>query len=84
MSAVKVSEGQWIRIRNSIDGYVFQVNCDGNLEVGYFQNQLKAIRETVTWRDGEWIFKYSGPNGSYLRGADEELVKRSPRGLPPK
>lgn len=75
-----VSVGQWITIGNSIPGYVFQVNGDGTLEVGYYQNRHKAIKETVMWKDPNWTFKYEGPNGSYLRGADEELVKRGPRG----
>lgn len=80
MSPNKVTVGQWIRIANSLDGYVFHVNGDGSLEVGYLQNRLKAIKETVVWNDGKWNFKYLGPNGSYLRGADEDLVKRGPRG----
>lgn len=26
--------GQWIKVANTIDGYVFHVNGDGSLEVG--------------------------------------------------
>lgn len=73
-----VAVGQWITIGRSTPGYVFQVNSDGSLEVGYYQNRLKAIKETVVWQDESWRFKYQGPNGSYLRGADEALVKRGP------
>lgn len=76
-----VSVGQWITIGSSIPGHVFQVNGDGSLEVGYYQNRLKAIKETVVWKEGSWAFKFQGPNGSYLRGADEALVKRGPRGM---
>ncbi len=76
----QVSTGQWIRIEDSIDGYVFHVNGDGSLEIGYFQNRLKAIKEPVVWNETKWVFKYSGPNGSYLRGAEQALVERGPRG----
>ena len=75
-----VAPGQWITVGKSTDGYVFHVNADGSLEVGYFQNRLKAIKEPVVWDGTRWAFKYSGPNGSYLRGAEEALVKRGPRG----
>lgn len=70
--------GQWITIGRSTPGYVFQINGDGSLEVGYYQNRLKAIKETVVWKEESWGFKFQGPNGSYLRGADEALVKRGP------
>lgn len=66
----QVTHGQWIRVSDSVDGYVFHVNGDGSLEVGYYQNRLKAIKETVVWNDTQWDFKYSGPNGFYLRGAN--------------
>ena len=58
--APTVAPHQWIRIGKSVDGYIFSVNTDGSLEVGYYQNRLKAIKETVVWRDGQWDFKYSG------------------------
>jgi hypothetical protein len=75
-----VASGQWIRIGASVDGYVFSVNSDGSLEVGYYQNRIKAIKETVVWSGTTWEFKYQGPEGSYLRGVEEALVKRGPRG----
>ena len=78
--APSVSAGTWIRVGQSVDGYVFSLNNDGSLEVGYFQNRLKAIRETVIWTGDHWEFKYQGPNGSYLRGHEESIVKRGPRG----
>lgn len=78
LTTPKVTPGQWIRVGDSIDGYVFHVNDDGSLEVGYYQNQLKAIKETVVWQETQWAFKYSGSNGTYLRGGDEALVKRGP------
>lgn len=79
-SAPSVRQGQWIRVGSSVDGYVFGVNSDSSLEVGYYQNHIKAIKETVVWNGTSWEFKYQGPNGSYLRGADEAIVKRGPRG----
>lgn len=84
MNYPKVKEGQWIiigkpspfcRINN---GYVFNVQTDGTLNVGYYQNQTKAIKTEVIW-DGEfWQFKNSGPDGSYLRGQEEHIVKQGP------
>jgi hypothetical protein len=65
-------------VGKSVDGYVFSVNVDGSLEVGYFQNGQRAIKETVIWNGTEWEFKHQGPNGTYLRGADEAIVKRGP------
>lgn len=74
----KVIPRTWIVIDRQINGYVFSVSNDDSLEVGYFQNHIKAIRETVVWDGEQWTFKYSGPNGSYLRGEDEAFVKRGP------
>lgn len=69
---------QWIKIGN-IDGLVFSVE-EARLQVGYFQNNNKAIKEPVVWDGNRWQFEYDGPNGSYLRGEDEQRVKRGPRG----
>jgi hypothetical protein len=76
----QAASGTWIHIGRSIDGYVFSTNPDGSLEVGYYQNRLKAIKETVVWSGESWEFKYSGPNGFYLRGSEEAIVKRGPHG----
>jgi len=83
MEAPNVTERTWIKIKseeneNGIDGYVFKVYSNGNLSVGYHQNNTKAIKEDVIWEGSFWKFKYEGPNGSYLRGADEAIVKRGP------
>lgn len=80
LNAPSVIPGQWIRIGSSIDGYVFSVNGDGSLQIGYYQNNLKAIKETVVWSGASWKFKFQGPEGSYLRGTEEALVKRGPGG----
>jgi hypothetical protein len=69
-----VAPGQWIHIGSSIDGYVFSINGDGSLQVGYYQNKLKAIKETVVWNGTVWDFKFQGPNGSYLHGTEEALL----------
>lgn len=83
MRCPEVKAGDWIRIQSSenspgVDGYVFSVIADGELSVGYYQNGLKAIKEDVVWKDSHWAFKYDGPNGSYLRGSDEAIVKAGP------
>lgn len=78
--APSVSPHQWIQVEKSIAGYVIRVNSDGSLEIGYNQHGIKAIKETVVWSGAEWKFKYEGPNGSYLRGSLEAVVKRGPRG----
>ena len=58
----------------------FQVAADTNdeLEVGYYQNNIKAIKENAIWDGTFWKFKYDGPNGSYLHGSDETIVKTGP------
>ena len=78
--APTVYKDQWIRIGENVDGYVLSNSSDGSLEVGYYQNNLKPIKETVVWNGRAWEFKYSGPNGSYLRGAEAAIVKKGPRG----
>jgi hypothetical protein len=79
-NAPTVVPGQWIKVGQSVDGYVFNVNPSGTLQVGYNQHGIKAIKEPVVWNGTGWEFKYPGPNGSYLRGAEEAIVKRGPRG----
>ena len=81
MNAPEVRKGQWIIIgTGEIDGYVIDIHRDGSLGVGYYQNQSKAIKEDVVWNGTHWKFKYEGPNGSYLRGQEEAIVKRGPYG----
>ncbi len=84
MEPPKIKKGEWIKIGQSIgltgpiDGYVIDIYSDGTLGVGYYQNDMKAIKEEVIWNGEYWEFKCSGPNGSYLRGAEEAIVKRGP------
>jgi len=74
-----ISKGQWITVgENNIDAYVFQVISNTEILAGYYQNRIKAIKEEIVWDGSKWRFKNSGPSGSYLRGADEALVKRGP------
>jgi len=77
-----VKEGEWIAIGdprsgNIVSGLVMGVYSD-HIAVGYYQNNAKAIKEDVVWVGDHWKFKYSGPNGSYLHGAEEAAVKRGP------
>ncbi|MEX0300576.1 MAG: hypothetical protein AB3N28_15995 [Kordiimonas sp.] len=79
MERPDVRKGQWIKFGTSrIDGYVFDVFSDGTLGVGYHQNKMKAIKTDVIWNGEHWDFKYSGPDGSYLRRHEEAIVKRGP------
>lgn len=82
MKPNRVEKGDWIRVGiNGIDGFVRYVFSDTELNVGYYQNKHKAIGEDVVWneKDGRWDFKYDGPNGSYLHGQEERIVKEGPR-----
>lgn len=81
MNAPEVHKGKWIVIgTGSLNGYVIDVHSDGSLGVGYYQNRTKAIKEDVIWNGTHWQFKLEGPNGSYLRVQEEEIVKRGPYG----
>lgn len=73
-----VKEKTWIRLGSGIDAYVFNVISENKLIVGYYQNNLKAIKENVVWQNNQWEFEVSGLSGSYLRGSDEAIVKRGP------
>jgi hypothetical protein len=76
----QVQKGEWIRVGSSgLDSLVLDIHEDGSLGVGYCQNQLKAIKEDVIWDGANWQFANSRPNGSYLHGAEEAMVKRGPR-----
>ena len=79
MSIPMVKEGDWITVGDSnVDAYVFHVHSETEVSAGYYQNRSKQIKEDFVW-DGEyWQFKYQGPNGSYLRGREEAIVKRGP------
>lgn len=83
MDAPEVSVESWIKVQSSedsqgVDGYVINKYSDGSLGVGYYQNGIKAIKEYVVWTGKFWKFKYEGPNGSYLRGREERIVKNGP------
>ena len=79
MDAPKVKQGEWIIIgAGNLKGHVFDIHSDGSLGVGYYQNRVKAIKEDVIWDGSNWQFKYEGPNGSYLQGQEEAIVKRGP------
>lgn len=74
-----VNEHQWIKICNQgIDGCVLGIFGPGHLSVGYHQNQLKAVREEVLWSGDNWVFKYSGINGTNLKEPLASMVKRGP------
>jgi len=81
----KITKGQWIKIGKGggllsrIDGYVIDVYPDETLSVGYYQDELKAVKEDVAW-DGEyWRFISPDPYASHLYGLEESIVKRGPQ-----
>lgn len=71
-----VKVGEWISV-SGVDGLVMGVFPEF-LAVGYYQNHAKAVKEDVIWRNDRWEFRSSGPDASYLRGAEEAAVKRGP------
>lgn len=79
MNPPNVSEYQWIRVGKN-DALVLRVYSEGKIEIGYYQNGIKAIGEDAVWNGSEWVFKYEGLSGRYLRGSEESAVKRGPIG----
>ena len=79
MDAPSVSVNEWIKVSN-VEALVLRVYDPGSIYFGYYQNENKAIGEDAVWDGEAWKFKYDGPNGAYLRGADEATVKRGPHG----
>ncbi len=80
MEQPKVKKGEWITIgeTNSFDiinGYIIYIHPDESLTVGYCQDGTKAIKSDVVWSINHWDFKYSSPDGSYLHGSEECIVK---------
>ena len=79
MEAPEVRLHQWIRVgTTNIYGLVLDIYSKDALGVGVYQNKLKAIKDDVIWDGTRWEFKYSGPSGSYLHGAEESMVKAGP------
>jgi hypothetical protein len=79
MSNTNVKKGDWISVGiSNINAYVLHVFSETEISAGYYQNHLKAIMEDFVWDGERWQFKYSGPNGSYLRGHEEAIVKMGP------
>ena len=83
-SMPEVKIGEWVSIWStpySIKGLVMGISSE-YISVGYYQNQVKAVKEDVIWKDNQWHFKSSGPDASYLHGAEAEAVKRGPLQIP--
>ena len=77
MMAPKVQKHEWITVgKNGTVAVVLNVRSATSLEIGYLQNQTKAIRDEVVWRESCWEFTHEGPSGTYLRGAEESMVHR--------
>ncbi len=41
-------------------------SCFGDLQVIYFQNNKKYIKEDIVWSGEFWSFKNEGPGGVYV------------------
>ena len=84
MEPPEVRQNSWVKIGSDrsigvLDGYVLRVNEPGKLSVGYYQNELKAIRTDIIWNGDYWEF--APPDcglGSYLSGYEESIVRRGP------
>ena len=82
LDAPSINEGQWIKVKSNesclgIDGYVFNVYSKGCLGVGYYQDQLKSIKQNVVWNGKFWQFQ-EHLGGSYLDTSDAGIVERGP------
>lgn len=78
-----IKEGQWITIKSEnnpigIDAYILKVISKEKLYIGYYQNEFKAIGENVIWNGEYWEFEHPGVSGIYLRGREENIVKKGP------
>ena len=81
MKQPKEKVDSWISIGEptpfgGVDGYVFSIYEDGSLSVGYYQNNLKAIKQDVVWNGDYWEFRSSELGGSYLKDREEYIVKK--------
>lgn len=86
MNRPKVKVFDWINVKSSeisdgVNGYVLNVRANGDLDVGYYQNNIKTVSDVVVWEGSYWKFKHSGPSGSYLQGFEAEIVKQGPPDL---
>jgi hypothetical protein len=77
MEIPSVKEGDIIRIGNHYDAPKAQIvhvyskedkktGICGDIEVVYWQNRLKGIKEDAVWNGESWDFKHQGPNGAYV------------------
>lgn len=64
-SAKTPRPGDWIRV-GARDAVVCQAsNSNNETEVVYIDDRGRAINEDIIFRDGEWTWRYQGPNGGY-------------------
>jgi len=43
-----------------------KIGLCGDIEVAYWQNKLKGIKDDVIWSGKNWKFKNNGPSGVYV------------------
>lgn len=81
MNREKVKAGDWIYVGESrIPAYVIKVLTDTKVSAGYYQNNIKAIKENFLWDGEKWIFESSSLSGIYLGKDLETIIKRGPIG----
>ena len=85
MNQPEVKRGDWIEIGTQVNpfqlklhGYVLSASDSGVVEVGYYQDQLEAIRAEVTWDGTCWQFVDKSPRGTHLRGPEASVVRKGP------
>ncbi len=69
MDTPQVKVGDIIKIGNHFGApkaQIVHIYSDTEVEVVYWQNKLKGIKEDAVWNGTEWKFKHDGPNGAYI------------------
>ena len=75
----KVSSSEWIFVGEfRIPAYVIKVVTQDYVSAGYYQNNIKAIKENFKYIDGRWEFDSNNVGGTYLQGSLAAIVKAGP------
>lgn len=84
MNQPEVQIGDCIRVGDK-RACVLIISENGDIYAGYFQYEGRGrnpkpwnpIKSKVVWEEGEgWVFKSTGPDGSYVRDYHEESMIR--------
>ena len=66
---IRIGENIWGPKAQIIRIYTEEEKVDGlcgDIEVVYWQNKIKGIKEDAVWDGQYWRFKVDGPGGSYI------------------